>query len=57
MKQEQNKQLAGAKKKNTLVSGNASDEKNLHLGSYKLFFFLINLNEFFKQSLHLKEQL
>ena len=33
--------------KNTLVSGNAGDEKNLHAGSRKKHFF-INLIEFFK---------
>ena len=33
--------------------GNASDEKNLHPGSLKENFF-INLIEFFKQSVHLK---
>ena len=36
-----------AKKKNTLVSGNAGDEKNLHPGSRK-FKFLINLTEFYQ---------
>ena len=39
-------------KNNTLVSGNTSDEKDLHPRSQKKFF--INLSEFFKQSLHLK---
>ena len=37
-----------AKKKNTLVSGNASDKKNAHLGGRKFLFFLISLIEFFK---------
>ena len=36
-----------AKKKSTLVSGNAGDEKNLLLGGHN-FIFLINLTEFFK---------
>ena len=35
-------------KKNTLVSGNVGDEKNLHLGSCKKKKFLINLIELFK---------
>ena len=44
------------KEKNTLVSGNASDEKNLHPGDYKKTFF-INLIEFSKHSLQLKTTL
>ena len=39
--------LTKAKKKNTLVSGNAGDEGKLHPGARK-FIFLINLIEFFK---------
>ena len=31
-----------AKKKNTLVSGNAGDEKNLHPGDRKFIFFQFN---------------
>ena len=31
-----------AKKKNTLVSGNAGDEKNLHPGGRKFIFFQFN---------------
>ena len=33
-------------KKNTLVSGNVGDKKNLHAGDHKLF-FLINFQEIF----------
>ena len=40
------------KKKNTRVSGNEGEEKNLHRAAAKNFF--INLIEFFKSSLHLK---
>ena len=36
-----------AKKKNTLVSGNAGETENLYGGSQKLI-FLINLFKFFK---------
>ena len=39
--------LGKAKKKNTLVSGNAGDEKNLHPSGFT-FVFLINVIEFFK---------
>ena len=39
--------LGKAKNKNTLVSGNAGDEKNPHPGDRK-FIFLTNLFEFFK---------
>ena len=42
-----------AKKKNTLFSGNASDKKYPHPSGCKLA-FLINLIEFVKYSLHLK---
>ena len=42
------------KKKNTLVSRNADDEENLHPCGRKLI-FLINLTEFFKQSLRLNK--
>ena len=45
--------LLRPKKNNTLVSGNAVDEKNLHRDGRKKNFF-ISLIEFFKQSLHLK---
>ena len=34
------------RKKNTLLSGNAGDEKNVHLGGRKIF--LMNLIDFFK---------
>ena len=39
--------LGKAKKKNTLVSGNLGDEKNLHPSGFTLI-FLINVIEFFK---------
>ena len=39
--------LGKAKKKNTLVSGNAGDEKNLHPCGFT-FVLLINVTEFFK---------
>ena len=39
-------------KKNTLVSGNAGDEQSSP-GRLQIY-FLINLTEFFKQNLHLK---
>ena len=42
-----------AKKNNTLVSGKAGDERNLHPGGRKKLFF-INLIEIFQQSVHLK---
>ena len=42
-----------AKKRNTLASGNEGDEKNLY-PSGRNFFFLINLIEFFKKHLDLK---
>ena len=48
--------LLRPKKNNTLVSGNAVDEKNLHWGGRKKKIF-ISLTEFFKQSLHLKTTL
>ena len=48
--------LLSAQKDNTLVSGNAGDEKNLHPGDRKTIFF-INLIEFSKQSLQLKTNL
>ena len=35
-------------KNNTLVSGNVSDEKNIHSDGRKLIYFLINLIEFLK---------
>ena len=38
--------LGKAKKKNTLVSGNAGDEKNLHPGGRK-FIFLIDFLDIF----------
>ena len=40
--------------KNSHVSGNADDEKNLYSGNRK-FIFLINLINLFNKSLHLKE--
>ena len=36
-----------SKKKYTLVSGNASDKKNLHPGNHKIIFFLIDFPEIF----------
>ena len=50
-----NKWTQKAKKNNTLVSRNVSDEKNLHSGGRKMFF--INLIQFSKQILHLKTTL
>ena len=37
-----------SQKSNTLVSGNAGEEKNLHPGGHNFFFFLISLIEFLK---------
>ena len=39
---------ARTKKNNTLVSGSAGDEKNLHSGGRKFIFFLINIIDFLK---------
>ena len=50
-----NKWTHKAKKNNTLVSRNVSDEKNLHPCGRKMFF--INLIQFSKQILHLKTTL
>ena len=44
-----------AKKKNTLVSGNPGDEKNLHPGGRKFIYFLISLIDFFYIKFTLKE--
>ena len=45
-----------AKKNNTLVSGNAGGKENLQSGGRKKK-FVINLIDFFKQSLHLRKPL
>ena len=45
-----------AKKQNSLVSGNAGDEKNLHPAGHK-FIFLTNLVQFVNKSLHLRTAL
>ena len=47
----------GAKKKNTLVSGNVGDEKNLHPTAACFLFFLLNLIEFFGIKFKLKERI